>query len=196
MIKKIILHICLSGVLILFSCKKINSSGELIFSEDFNETGEWNLWNDYSEEFETYTRIEDGVLSIKTRQDSEQCNRATYYFTEGVLASYTQFEVFILFNTLDLPKDIVLHMYFAFGGLETHVVIKKPFKNSKLLKLRIKDGKVTSNLKGALNGNLGIKVQDNDFAEDFIQISLCPDADFPGTEEMYLEIEKIKLYGK
>lgn len=176
----------------LHSCQKCKLSGESVLIEEFNEYGNWELYSEYSDQDEFFSRIEDGCLKLKTTQGIQSCQRATYYFYED-FSEIKGFEVCMDIKELIQPKNIDLHFFFALGKYEMHGTIEKRKTTDTHLVFKVNDKGVKSNLKGALFGKLGNKIESNSNPLDFIQISMCPEDWEESDGEMYVEIERIAL---
>ena len=147
---------------------------------------------DFSSEDEYYSRIENNVLKLKSNQNVAPCQRATYYFDKD-LSTIKGFEACIHINELRLPKNTDVHFYFSLGNYELHATIEKKQTTNTLLQLKVDDKGVSSNLKGAVNGRVGNEIEQNNFSENFIQISLCPKPEEESEGELYGEAENIEI---
>ncbi|MEX1002528.1 MAG: hypothetical protein WDZ35_10480 [Crocinitomicaceae bacterium] len=191
--KKLIYLLPILFLLMQTSCKKCNLKGENVLSFDFDSYDEWLLYSEYAEEDEFYSRIEDGVLKLKTDQKFTDCQRATYYWNDD-FSSIKGFEACIHINQLNLPKDVDIHFYFSLGNYEVHANIEKKKSTNTIFKIKADDSGITSNLKGALKGGIGNEFEDDNYTDNFIQIALCPQEDSENSEgEMYIEIDKIEV---
>ena len=174
------------------SCKKCNLKGDSLLVEEFNEYGDWLLYSEYSETDQFYSRIKDGVLKLKSEQGVEGCQRATYYFNQD-FSSIKGFQICIDIKELKQPKNVDLHFYVALGKYELHGTIEKRKTTNTRLVFKVDEKGVNSNLRGAVFGHLGDKIEPDNNATDFIQISLCPEDWEESTGELYLEIERLEI---
>lgn len=176
----------------LHSCQKCKLSGDNVLNEEFNEYGNWELYSEYSSEDQFYSRIENGLLQLKSEQGVESCQRATHYFYED-FSQIKGFQVCIDIKELRQPKNVDLHFYIALGKYEMHGTIEKRKTTNTHLVFKVDDKGVKSNLKGALFGNIGNEIEPNNNPADFIQISMCPEDWEESEGEMYVEIEGIEI---
>lgn len=174
------------------SCQKCNLKGDSILNESFDAYGEWLLYSEYSATDEFYSRIENGALKLRTNQQFEACQRATYYFQDD-FSDISGFQVCIKLNQLILPKDVDVHFYFSLGDYEMHAVIEKKKAKNNLVIFRVDDKGVSSNHRGAIFGKLGNEIEQDNYSTNFVQISLCPESEAESTGEMYIEIDAIEI---
>ena len=179
-------------VLSFSSCKKCKLKGENVLTEDFNNYGDWLLYSEYSATDDYYSRIEDGILKLKTDNEHDVCPRATLNLTNN-LTNIDGFEVCIHIKKLSLSKSTSLDLYFSLGEFEMHGNIEKSKSSNTFLVFKVDKDGITSNLKGALYGQIGQKTENDNFANNFIQISLCPNESDSSRGEMYVEIESIEM---
>jgi hypothetical protein len=186
---QVIITVLLVG---LVSCQKCNLKGDQLLNESFDKYGEWLLYSEYSSTDQYYSRIENGLLILKSDQQFSSCQRATLNFTDD-FSSMNGFQVCIEIKQLKLPKKVAAHFYFSLGKYELHAVVeKKNIKNNSLI-FRVDDKGVSSNNKGALFGGLGNEIEKDNYSENFIQISLCPNEEVESMGELYLEIDGIEI---
>jgi len=175
-----------------FSCQKCNLKGDEILNERFDNYGEWLLYSEYDQDDQIYSRIENGSLKLKSNQSFQSCQRATYYFSQD-LSGISGFQVCIDLKELSLPKKLDVHFYFSLGKYEMHATIEKKSVKNNLLILRMDDKGVSSNHKGAIFGGIGNEIENDNFSDNFIQISLCPEPEEDSEGDLYIEIENIKI---
>lgn len=188
--KKFLLLILIIGGLI--SCQKCNLKGDELLSENFDAQGDWALYSEYDPEDQIYSRIEDGVLKLKSDQAFESCQRATYNFNQD-LTNIKGFQACFHLNELRLPKKVDVHFYFSLGNYELHAVIEKKNAKNNLVIFRVDEKGVSSNHRGALFGGVENEMEANNFSENFVQISLCPEPEEESTGELYIEIDAIEI---
>src|SRR5690606_16952995 len=112
------------------------------------------LYSEYSENDEFYSRFEDGVLKLKTGQGNSKCQRATHYWYQDL--SYIKgFQLCLHINHLVLPKGLKLQLYISLGEWELYATVEKRDIKNKTLLIRLDDRGTYCNLKGALNGKIG-----------------------------------------
>ncbi|MEO9533650.1 MAG: hypothetical protein ABJG68_01525 [Crocinitomicaceae bacterium] len=187
------LFILIPVLLLCFSsCKKCKLRGDNILTEDFNSYGDWLLYSEYSQQDAYYSRIEDGNLKLKTDNQYDVCPRATLNLTNN-LTNIDGFQVCIHIKKLSLLKSTSLDFYFSMGQFEMHVNIEKAKSSNTFLVFKVDKDGITSNLKGALNGQIGQKIENDNFTNNFIQISLCPNKSDSTNGQMYVEIEGIEM---
>ncbi|MFT4600055.1 MAG: hypothetical protein ACI857_000223 [Arenicella sp.] len=179
-------------VLAFGSCTKCNLKGDNVLSSDFDSYGDWELYSEYSATDEFYSRIEDGVLKLKTAQEFTDCQRATHYFNDD-FSAINGFQVCIQIKELRLPKKVDIQFYFSLGPYELHADIEKKNSTNTAVIFKVDDKGVSSNLKGALAGGLGNEIESDNYDTNFIQIALCPEDNEESTGEMYIEIESIEV---
>ena len=174
------------------SCQKCNLKGDTLLNESFDNYGEWLLYSEYSATDEFYSRIEGGVLKLKTDQQFSACQRATLQLNQD-LSAIKGFQACIHLKELKLPKKVDVHFYFSLGNYELHAVIEKKNSKNDLVIFRVDDKGVSSNHRGAMFGGLGNKIEKDNYSNNFIQISLCPDSTQDSTGELYMEIDGIEI---
>lgn len=176
----------------VISCQKCNLKGDELLNENFDTQSDWLLYSEYDSENQIYSRIEDGVLKLKSDQAFESCQRATYNFPQD-LSQIKGFQACVKINELRLPKKVDVHFYFSLGNFELHAVIEKKVAKNNLVIFRVDEKGVSSNHKGALFGGIGNEIEVDNFSENFVQISLCPELEEEATGELYIEIDVIEI---
>lgn len=179
------------------SCTKCHLKGNELLNESFDSEGDWYLISDISNVDDIYSRVEDGMLKMKTFQ-GYNCNRATYYFDQD-FSDIKGFEACIHIKEFYAPKKVNVHFYISLGEYVLHASINQRKTKNTALKLIYNDKGIRSNLKGAMVGFVDQEELKPDTTilaptnPNFIQISLCPESWEDSTGELYIAIDGIEI---
>lgn len=182
-------------IICLISCKKAEPNGDVLLKSEFTEQENWELYSEFSIEDSLYTRVQDGMLKLKTYTNSEHCQRATHFFTND-FSTLSEIRLAIYFEKLILPENTALHVYCCLGEKEFRAVIEKSESKPFTLWMKLKKGTLTTNLRGVIFDKTTAKKETDLESYNFLQISLCGINSAENPELIYAEIDGLMLSTK
>lgn len=182
----------IGSICFFVSCKKSEPKGDVILKSDFSSIENWVLYSEYHEDDSLFTRVEDGLLKLKTYSRFSYCQRATHQFSQD-FSNIEEIHLAIYFKQLILPENIAFHVYCAIGAHEFRAVIEKQQKSAFTLWMKLKNETLYTNIRGVVLDKTTAKKEKDEETIDFIQLSLCGSGDTGNTELIYCEIEKVIL---
>lgn len=179
-------------IIYLMACKKAEPNGDVLLKSDFTEKEDWELYSEFNIDDSLFTRVQDGMLKLKTYTNSEHCQRATHFFTND-FSSLSEVRLAIYFEKLMLPENSALHIYCCLGEKEFRAVIEKSESKPFTLWMKLKKGTLTTNLRGVIFDKSTAKKENDLESYDFLQISLCGIQATENPELIYVEIDGLTL---